>query len=165
LDRLARKRKRRDLQIAYEKKLTQEQKIINWNKILTDCAKQCEREGLKKCPHGIGFSGYECFVCSADKIADRLREMWSPSTTYKILVYDGEEGHIPLTIKTRGLTKKITEMQENGFWYPYKGSPVYMAPGNIKVVVVDQMVQSHGYNDPDTTPEPTEHGKTRHVRR
>jgi len=120
---------------------------------------------MKKCPHGIGFSGYECFVCSADAIADRLREAWSPSTTYKILIYDGEAGHIPLTIKTRGLTKKITEMQENGFWYPFKGSPVYMAPGNIKVVVVDQMVQSHGYNDPDTTPGPITNGKTQSFRR
>jgi hypothetical protein len=147
-DRLERRRISARKAADIEKSLTEDQRVHRYNALLKKIEKQCERIGKKKCPHGFPFSGYDCLVCNADAIADRIREEWYPSAEYKLLIYDGEPGNIPLTLRTRSLVKKIDEMQKNGFWYPFRGSPVYCAPGTIRAVVVDGMVQNPGYIGP-----------------
>lgn len=155
IDRLERKRKREERRQKAEARITKSQKIEQTNELLKVVAAACQRKGLKKCPHGIAFSGYECFICRPDEIAKRLLEKWSPSRTFKALIYSGEgesESCLPLDIKTRTISKKLKEMQENGFWYTWRGKPVFMMPGKIKVVVLGDTVRSPGYIDPPGIP-------------
>ena len=169
LDRLARRKRQLDRRIAFEKKLTKDQRIERENQFLQKIARQCEKEGMKKCPHGFAFSGFECLTCNADKIADRIREEWSPIPSYKCIVIDelsaSGGGSLPLTIKSYGITKKIKEMQDNGFWYVWRGSPVFMTPGHIRVVILDGVVRNPSNTDPTETPDPKEHGARQSSRR
>jgi len=165
IDRLARKRKRHSLKLLRESRLTEVQKYKLAQIALRKYSKQIDQEANKKCLHGIGFSGHECLVCNADKIATQIRDEWSPPTTYKILVYDDMDGCVSLTTTTRAITKKIVEMQNNGFWYVWKGSPVFFFAGNIRAIVLDGVVQSHGYNDPPTEPGPVNYERIQSFRK
>jgi hypothetical protein len=146
-DRLARRIKQAKEKAKADSLITEDEKIEIENKFLWRLAEACVREGRRLCQHGQPFSGFKCIDCHPDEIAEEMREEWSPTPIFKLLVYGVDDSCLPVTVKTRGIAKKIMEMQNNGFWYTYKDKPIFMLPNSIKVIVVDDMVQNPDYID------------------
>lgn len=166
LDRLNRRKHQYERLIAAEKKLTQKERILRNNKLLKKIAKQCMAEGLKKCPHGMAFSGYECMICSSDKIAARLRSDWLYQTYYaEVVPVDSDGMYVPVTIKTGNLTKTLKGMQKNGFWYSIDQKYIFLMPESIRAVIVTGTAQSPSHSGPEETNEPTKPQRTRHAER
>lgn len=161
LDRLTRQKKR----AAKKSKPFTREKLLNlYRGLLKNITKRVQIG----CVHGELDFGYCCMICNADKIAARLREKWYPTPVYKAYVFvqdDNGESALPLDLKTRYPTKKIKEMQDNGFWYMWKGKPVFMLPNQLKVVQLDDMVRSPDYSDPPMKPDPKASERIRHAQK
>lgn len=156
IDRLERRRKRIERVVGKQKNLTQNQKIIQENKFLKKIEKACITLGNNRCPHGLPFSGYECFSCKPVEIATRLREDWAPAPSYNLEVIptSEEEVYVPVVVKTNHLTETLRDMQKNGFWYILHNEPMYLMPESIRCIIVKGMVQSPGYTDPPVKSSP-----------
>lgn len=137
--------------------MTKKEKVKRSKKIFKKIFEEFKKEEKKKCLHGVSFLGANCFICHPDEIASAIRNNWYPTPTYKANVYikneSGDEDRLELDIKTHNPTKKIMEMQNNGFWYLFKNKPVFMTPNSIKVVQLDDRLQSRGYTDPADSPD------------
>jgi hypothetical protein len=165
LDRIARKKLRQAKAITRVIRETPAERDQRTKKFFKKIIESGIREQNKKCTHGGAWSGYDCCICNADNLATRLRDEWYPAPVYKMFVFMRNEGNpygdgaIQLDIKTRNPTKKIMEMQANGFWYTWRAKPVFMMPGMIKIVQLDDRwvpVQNPWNTDPPVKPAPKE---------
>ena len=167
LDRLARRKIRSERIKEAEKNLTKNDIIKRDNALLKRIEKACLKEGFKRCPHGLPFSGYECFVCRSDEIANRLREEWRPADVYnlEVIPVNSEGMYIPITVRTNTITKTLKDMQENGFWYGIHTDPMFLMPQSIRCIIVKGIAQNPGYTDPPVKPDSKVPERTRSSRR